>query len=732
MFSNNVTAQLTEEQQAILERAGRSERGQLTQEESADLESLSARGNSSCDLLLNFNACVKQFLSGLAELLLTIGALILALAGNIFNLVLSFTIVEFAGQINNAEGLGGAINSAWSTLRDIGNIIFIFVLLWAGIQTILDIGGDLKKTIVNIILIGLIVNFSLFITKVVIDTSNIAAVGFYNSIMNSGEAGRTVPTITLAGIDFETRDFAGVFLRFTGVQSFFKADILTGANDDIWGKKPFVTGILGMITMIVMAIVLFVAAIMFLARFIILLFLMILSPVAFIAFILPAMRGKFKEWWDTLISQAFFAPYFMILIWVAFKVMAGASGAIGTREQSFAGIANSPFSAIGLVFNFALVMGLTIMALVLSKQLAGKTKGFGAVAGFVGGATIGVAGMAARQTVGRGSRMLLDSKYKDRLAKTSYGRGALWIANKGQKSSFDVRGISDSKLGKATGAKNLLGGIGDMSGKDGYKKAVEDNAKAKAQYAKDVYGSTAQEEKAHKDAKEKTKETKETSAESYKNAKGKEKSEAQNSVNEAENNKKKIEILVKEKREAHEKLGVVAGSPAEIAAKKELDEANVKLAEAETKRAEEMEKKTKIDEGNYSDATKELGKVAEEAEKAWKNLKSAGEARMREFADRVEKKNKIMGRAAMGGIIGGVAAGPLGAAIGAALGGVVGAAIKQGVRGNIEAARAIRKAAGGKTEEEEAAEILKKLDKKKKEAEGKSDEDKGEAKPKES
>ena len=59
---------------------------------------------------------------------------------------------------------------------------------------------------------------------------------------------------------------------------------------------------------LVTAVILLITAIMFIARYIILIFIMILSPLALIAFIIPGQEGKFKEWREGLGGSIIFRP----------------------------------------------------------------------------------------------------------------------------------------------------------------------------------------------------------------------------------------------------------------------------------------------------------------------------------------------------------------------------------------------------------------------------------------
>src|SRR3989344_9659875 len=75
------------------------------------------------------------------------------------------------------------VTKAWGAVRDIANIFFIIALLYIAIKTILNLGNsNSKKLLTYVIIVALVINFSLFFTKVVIDASNVIAKIFYHQI----------------------------------------------------------------------------------------------------------------------------------------------------------------------------------------------------------------------------------------------------------------------------------------------------------------------------------------------------------------------------------------------------------------------------------------------------------------------------------------------------------------------------------------------------------------------
>ncbi|MFH0804536.1 MAG: hypothetical protein V1896_02960 [Candidatus Zambryskibacteria bacterium] len=427
----------------------------------------------------------KALATGIAETLMKISSWTMGISGWLFDKVVEFSIVNMATNIGDPNGVGGAITKAWATLRDVANMCFIFVLLFAAFKAMFDTNfGNFGKTVKDIIIVALLINFSLFFSKVVIDASNIVAVGFYNSISSN--------TITRDGT--QVKSISAGYENMLGVHTFYGTDVLGAGDLDAPGILVF--GILSSVFMLITAVMLLMAGIMFLARFIILIFLMILSPLALIAFIIPGQKKHFEDWKDSLLAQSFFAPLYFALTWVVFKVGDSLLGALGKPAgATFSQITTNPKSAMALIVNFTLIVGLAIAAPILSKQMASKgaTGGaFKAISGGIGGVAMGGTAWATRNTVGRVSGLVSEKK-REEWSKSTLGRAGLWVADKGKKGSFDVRGVAGTGLGKAVGAEKVMGIAGKATGKGGFQKSVDEKAKAKAAYAKDVYGQTGAE-----------------------------------------------------------------------------------------------------------------------------------------------------------------------------------------------------------------------------------------------
>ncbi len=688
---------------------------------------------------------------GTAEMLIKISGLFLTITGKMFDYVVDFTILNMAQRVGNSEGgLGASISASWASLRDIANMLFIFVLLYVAFKAIFDLDfGSVSKSIRNIIIVALLINFSLFFSKVVIDASNIVSIGFYNSIVTANTR-----SVQGEGAVVGNQTISTGYMRLLGLTKWFDSKILekTKMTD---AKQILAYGILTFIFMMVVTVVLLIATIMLLARFVMLIFIMILSPLALIAIIVPGMRGYFDKWFHALIDQSFFAPVFLALTWVVFKIastpgfIVGGTTIIASQGASYTDLMSEAPSGgvLALVLNYALIIGFTIASLVISKQMASRTAGFTAISGGIGAGAIGGAAILGRQTIGRGAKMLAESsKLRDAASAGKWYSGAaragLWTADKGAGGSFDLRATDTLK--KVPGLGKELDLLGKAGGKGGFVKAVEQKADDKAKYAKRVYGQTATETEKARELeidynKQKSLDEIRIKTEREKMAREKETIHNRNIINrdryfndsrvagdqrlidiqndfefkkdEYEKAKKsgtktkeELEELMKARDESRENMEKTQTSIADEVFKGDVDYVNTreaaKSSKEELRKAKErlkMNKENKFDDNEYLDEVQNL-------KKEWVAKKEAGKRRMIEFADRVEKGSPVstMVGGLAGGALGTIFGGPIGTLIGAGAGAGGGSWAggklpkRANWAGNTEAGRKIRAAAEGR------------------------------------
>jgi hypothetical protein len=238
-------------------------------------------------------------------------------------------------------------------------------------------------------------------------------------------------------------------------------------GENLEGANLLIVGIMGSILGIVAAFVFFAISALFISRFVILIFVMVLSPIAFIAFILPKLSGYKDQWVSALIHQSFFAPLYFMLTFVVIKITSSLGSAIetgswtdlvGTAANGL-GPQRTPVGGVNLMVMFMVIIAMLIASLIISKQFADKAGSLASglsnwVSGKAGGATFGLAGKIGRETLGRaGERISSSDRLKAAIDRKGpkgwYARSALWTGGKMASGSMDIRGTA---LGKKAGA----------------------------------------------------------------------------------------------------------------------------------------------------------------------------------------------------------------------------------------------------------------------------------------
>lgn len=416
----------------------------------------------------------------MADWWLSLVGLLLWLAGQFLDYAATFTLnlSSYAKDLN--------IDATWATIRDLMNIVFVFALLWISIQTILGL-ADTKKLLTSIILAALLINFSLFFTKVIIDISNVVALQFYSGITNGQFPGSSPSS--------STDTLSGQFMSRLKLTTNYAAGASSGT---VGMEKPLTlagvgtTVIMGSIFIIIAAFVFFAAGLMLAARSAVLIILMVTSPIGFIGGFIPRLATYTKKWQSELANQALFAPIFFMMIWIILKITQGVTS--GSETKSFAAVIAGNGDSISIVFNYVILLAFIVAALNVAKELSGKAGAsfskYGATA--MGAIAGGAGGWALRGTAGKAMNWAANTKVmKDIGAKDTLGIGnalhKFTIA--GAKASDDVRAgvpVVGGMAGKVLGAVGADVEFGKAGGKGGYRGTVASEAKQRKEYGKEL------------------------------------------------------------------------------------------------------------------------------------------------------------------------------------------------------------------------------------------------------
>ncbi len=436
----------------------------------------------------------------------------LAIVGTVLEFIAKF-VAKFAGMFMRSMGhildmaidrtINGetyrdlaAVLVGWTAVRDFSNMLFIFVLLYIAIQTILGLGGGgAKRLLSHVVIAALLINFSLFFTQVVIDAGNVLAMGFWTQ-MTTKQGAREWPSASAA------------FLEGFRMQTIFdtNGDIMTETpggptNTDPMDRAMIYAG--GAVMMFVAGYVFLAGAVIMIVRTVWLLILMIGSPFAFVSFALPSKGGFTSWWWSNLVSQAFVAPAFVFMLFICSIIIKSLdlNMLTGAVNAKFAPAILGGVNNYAIFYNFFVIIILLLASLTVANKVssgAGKMGGDMAKKFIGNGAAYGFTGMAAvgRQTYGRSAAASLrdkdgketewakkqrqlvtaggmkDATFLDK-SKARLANSRLSLAEKGASGTYDIRNAPMGGLGVTA----ALGKAGVSTGA-GSKKSYETHGQA--------------------------------------------------------------------------------------------------------------------------------------------------------------------------------------------------------------------------------------------------------------
>lgn len=240
----------------------------------------------------------------------------------------------------------------WKRMRDITNIIFIIIMLIVIYSQVTGIGINnygIKNILPRIIIGAILVNLSFIISAIAVDLSNIignSLMDFFNDLQSSVVVSTDVfADISWGGV---MKVLAGggtaawiTILAAGGIEKIFWIAVIA-----VFGA--FISIIIGLITIS-------------LRQGVVLLLIMV-SPLAFVAYLFPNTEKWYTKWKNLLFQMLFFFPMFSFLF--------GASKLAGWAIMTTAG--TSPFRILlGLAVQ-VMPLFLTVSLLKMSGTILGK------------------------------------------------------------------------------------------------------------------------------------------------------------------------------------------------------------------------------------------------------------------------------------------------------------------------------------------------------------------------
>ena len=236
-----------------------------------------------------------------------IGWLICPITGTLAKAIDSiYGIIESLLQVNPiSTETDSPIYLVWGYIRNVTNIIFIIFLLIVIYSQLTGFGitnYGIKKVLPRIIIAAILVNLSYIICAVAVDISNILGSSLgavFTNIYEVATAGETVR--------YSVGDIAGTILGTVAVgtgATIAGLAIVGGVGAALWMLVPIIfAGIIAVIT----------ALVVLAARQALVIILIMIAPLAFVAYLLPNTEKWFKKWKDILLQMLIFYPMFAVL-----------------------------------------------------------------------------------------------------------------------------------------------------------------------------------------------------------------------------------------------------------------------------------------------------------------------------------------------------------------------------------------------------------------------------------
>ena len=290
--------------------------------------------------------------------------------------------VEPALQVSPKLFTGGddATLNAWSTFRDIANVVFVIVLLVVIFSQLTGVGIDnygIKKILPKLVVMAVLVNLSYVLCILAVDISNILGNGFQSMFDGmSQQLSSSVPPQYTINTDAGTSEpiDAGAITGLTGVGIL---GMIVAGGLAIWASPAILISLL--IAAIGVAVSIFFLFILLSARQAAILVMVIMSPIAVVMYVLPNTKKLFDRWLKMFEG--------LLLVYPISGLLVGAGGYV-SRLLIATGASSGDFiwSFMAMVVS---IVPIFFIPTVLKGAFSAMGKMGGTLAGLGAGASVG-------------------------------------------------------------------------------------------------------------------------------------------------------------------------------------------------------------------------------------------------------------------------------------------------------------------------------------------------------
>ena len=334
----------------------------------------------------------------------------------------------------------GSVYSYWATMRNYANVLFVIAFIIIIYSQISGMGLStygIKRMLPRLVVGALLVNVSFYLCAAMVDLSNAIGASAYNFISSGTSAGSggTSPGSSASG---------DAWWATTATT------LLVGGAVLFFALGAFIAGLITVL-MIALTTLLLLGV-----RQAIIIFAIIISPLAFVAWLLPNTESLFKKWWQTFKTMLFVYP----IIGIVYGASTLASNIIRNQYGGTDG------SSVAMQIVAAVLM---FVPLLLVPKVLNAAMSIGNIAAITGGIVKGKAGGflggAAKAKVGKlGSRFGNYRKMKKERRNAQIRAGVY-------EGKHPIRRLR-SGANRVFNQSRISGGYGDMRAAEGAKEAA--------------------------------------------------------------------------------------------------------------------------------------------------------------------------------------------------------------------------------------------------------------------
>ena len=266
----------------------------------------------------------------------------------------------------------------WAIVRDLANICFVIAFLVIVYSQVTSIGMsnyNIKRMLPRLIAAAVLVNISYWVSSLAVDLSNILGYSIHDLFM---------------GI-FKSLNSAGQYkeVKWADLSTFILSGGTIGAVAAVGGYAVLSTGlgaslILLIPTLVGVLVAALIAFLVLAVRQALVVCLVIISPLAFVAYLLPNTEKYFEKWKDLFLTMLFLFPIFSVIF--------------GASQLAGLAIIQNASSLIMIIIGMAVMIAPVVVTPLLVRFSGGL---IGRIAGMVNNPTKGMVDRSRNWAQGR-------------------------------------------------------------------------------------------------------------------------------------------------------------------------------------------------------------------------------------------------------------------------------------------------------------------------------------------